>query len=47
MKKKALFFLMFISCYLIFSQSDVLDVTYKRSSLYALMLSEAERVYQF
>ncbi len=42
-KQRGILFLVLYSCQITFSQSNVLDVIYKRSSLYTLMLNDESR----
>ncbi|NOY48646.1 MAG: hypothetical protein GXO84_10740 [Chlorobi bacterium] len=44
-KKRTVLFLVLISCFITFSQENILDVKYKRSSLYTLMLSNNSRAH--
>jgi hypothetical protein len=44
-KQRAILFLVLFSCQITFSQENILNVKYKRSSLYTLMLSDESREY--
>lgn len=44
-KQRGILFLVLFSCQITFSQENILEINYKRSSLYTLMLSDVSREY--